>query len=147
MSALLKATIQYSDGSSAEETFTFDDLFLKSQRDNMVAAVLQANAQIMPLEQAAQLAVLRQVRDEAAPVQYALPGDGLLLRMPDDSALSVGADGAVYLDANRLGTAMVSKLAQVGKSIYGLGKTTPIWWRWTGSTWTAVTSFDPGLLR
>jgi hypothetical protein len=76
-----------------------------------------------------------------------LPGEaGRLLTLPDESVLSVGAEGQVYLDGRRLGTAMVAKLTQVGKSIYGRGKTDGKWWRWTGSAWTEAADVDAGLL-
>ena len=67
--------------------------------------------------------------------------------MPDGSILTVGTDGSVYLDGGRLGAAKVSKLVRFGKSVYGLGLTSPLWWQWTGSTWVQVTTFDSSILK
>jgi hypothetical protein len=67
--------------------------------------------------------------------------------MPDESVLTVGVGGEVYLDGVRLGTARVTKLVKFGRSVFGLGKTDGLWWQWTGTTWINVTQLDGSILK
>lgn len=154
--AVVKLHTQYSDGTSSDSTETYDQLALDAFRMNAVQAISES----LPATRASMTAAILDTMDAqrvmlvaalgtAIPVQYVLPGDGKLAKMPDESVLSVGPDGAVYLDGLRLGTAMVAKLVQAGKSIYGLGKSVPTWWRWTGTTWASVPAgtFDANILK
>lgn len=67
-------------------------------------------------------------------------------RLPDGSVISLGAGGEVYRDAVQLPGVAARQAVQVGLHLYAQGKTTPSWWSWTGSTWVAVTKFDPAIL-
>lgn len=81
------------------------------------------------------------------PPQIVLPGDGSRAKMPDGSVISVGANGEVYKDALQLGATMARQVIQYGNTVYAQGKTNPLWWRWTGSTWTQATAYDVTILK
>lgn len=80
-------------------------------------------------------------------VEELLPGSSNLVTMPDQSVLSLGAAGEVYLDGRRLGSARVAKLVRVGVSIYGVGATNNQWYRWTGTGWVVQADIDTNLLH
>lgn len=89
----------------------------------------------------------------AAPPRVVLPGSSgsgaqdSFARMPDESILTVGKNGEVYLDAVRLGAARVSKLVQFGRSVFGHGATDGKWYRWTGLVWSVLDDFDASILK
>lgn len=97
-------------------------------------------------EAAATAAALKNIYFAPRGAVSLLPGASGLLTMPDESVLSVGALGEVYLDGRRLGAARVSKLIQLGTSIYGKGATDGKLYRWTGTGWVVITDFDTALL-
>jgi hypothetical protein len=80
-------------------------------------------------------------------VEELLPGSPNLATMPDQSVLSLGGMGEVYLDGRRLGAARVAKLVRVGVSIYGRGATDGQWYRWTGTGWVVQAQVDTNLLQ
>lgn len=90
-------------------------------------------------------ALVQRQRQARAP-QLCLPGVGLAT-MPDGSILSLGAGGEVYRDAEQLVGVAARQVVQFGTRIYAQGLTQPLWWRWTGTAWTQVTKFDPGVLK
>lgn len=79
--------------------------------------------------------------------QVVRPGDPLgHARMQDGSILTMGAGGEVYRDGQQLASIFARQIVQFGNSLYAQGKTTPTWWKWTGTIWSPVTAFDPAVL-
>lgn len=87
----------------------------------------------------------KQSLSEARPRYITGPGSYAIAF--DGSLLSMDAAGAVYLNGRQMAGIAASKLAVVGKSIYGLGKTVPSWWLWGGANWgtAPVTNIDPNI--
>jgi hypothetical protein len=113
--------------------------------DPGVAQFDAVNARIAERFAAANGAMLTQQLMAVGIPQYVPPAAYAV--MPDDSVLTVGPGGEVYKDAVRLGSAKVSKLVQIGTSVYGAGKTDGKWYRWTGTGWVVVTDFDASILK
>lgn len=98
-------------------------------------------------EAAAMAAAIRNIYFAPRGVLELLPGSPDLVTMPDESVLSVGAGGEVYLDGRRLGAARVAKLIQLGTSVYGRGATDGKLYRWTGTGWVVITDYDTALIK
>lgn len=76
-----------------------------------------------------------------------ITGPGQYVTAADGALISMDASGAVYRDGLQMKGIAAAKLAVVGKSIYGLGKTIPSWWLWNGTNWgiAPVTAIDPNI--
>ena len=79
----------------------------------------------------------------AAPGQYA--------KLPNGAVLSMGPGGEVYQDGDRVknsdGTASaVSKLVVIGLTVWGVGKTSGLWYKRTPTNWTPGTDLDAATL-
>lgn len=100
-------------------------------------ADISAGALAKALAPLLQPPVARQVI--AAPGQYA--------KLPNGAVLSMGPGGEVYQDGDRVknsdGTASaVSKLVVIGLTVWGVGKTSGLWYKRTPSNWVAATDID-----
>lgn len=122
------------------------DVRTQTLDDTYLATLAEAQAETAVIGAAATEDMMTRMLVKTVPPQTILPGSTDLALMPDDSVLSVGANGEVYADGLRLGQNAVAKLVRVGKSVYGLGKTVRVWWKWTGTTWAPAPDVDPNLL-
>lgn len=134
---------------TSDTTVTVDDVAEQEMQDTTQRAISASTRETLNevvTANAAAIGGVLQSMDAPAP-QYLTPGATGFASMPNGQALSVGANGEIYLDAVQLQGVAAAKMVQFGLSIYAQGKTQPSWWRWTGGGWVQVTAFDPNILK
>lgn len=86
------------------------------------------------------------VREREVAPAVLKPGDEGAALCPDGSLLTIGINGEVYRDAEQLPGIFARQVVRFGVHVYAQGKTTPLWWRWTGNGWAVVAGYDSRVL-